>query len=108
MVGLEMDAPIMTLATLEQLNLSMPSSLALGVIVGAILGYVHFSSLKWNTAFYLNGGALKAVALHIFRFAILIAVLVILAKIGTWALISAMASLLFVRGIIVRREKEAT
>lgn len=103
---MEMDAPLMNSSLFEHWTLPLTYAIALGIIAGGILGYIHFKSLKWNTRFYLNGGADRAIGLHILRFAILILVLVSLAKVGAWALISAMASLLVVRTIVVRQEKE--
>ena len=88
-------------------TVSLQLGAAIGVAAGALLGFIHFMSLKWNTQFYLSGDHGKALALHFGRFAILIVALTALAKVGAVALLVAMASMLAVRAVIVRRERNA-
>lgn len=75
----------------------------LGLVAGAGLGLAHFASLHWVAQRYAGGGALAALAVQLARFAVLIAALLGLAKVGAAALLSGAVGLLVARFFVVRR-----
>ncbi|WP_296706017.1 ATP synthase subunit I [Rhodoblastus sp.] len=74
-----------------------------GLAVGALLGLAHFGSLWWNTRLYADGGFLRALAVQLGRFGLLIVVLAALAKIGAPALLGGALGVFFTRGLLLRR-----
>jgi F1F0 ATPase subunit 2 len=88
-------------------SVTAPIQLLAGAGVGILLGLVHFMTLKWNTKAYLDGDHGLAFAMQVMRFALLIAALTLLAKMGAISLLSGMAFILLARAFILRRERRA-
>ena len=89
----------------NQIALIAPSVAAL--LLGALLGHLHFAALKRTTEMYARGATLPAVALHLGRFAVLIPALVVAAKLGAGPLLAAALGILLARQRLVRRERRA-
>ncbi len=75
----------------------------IGLAVGTLLGLIHFGSLWWNVRLLASGGALRALAIQLLRFALLAAVLLGLAKLGAAALLAGALGLLLARSLLLRR-----
>ncbi len=82
--------------------LSVAANFGVGLIAGLCAGLLHFAALWWNTRLFLTGSALTAVAMHIARFAVTAAILVALAKLGTFALLGGGLGFLLARGPLLR------
>jgi F1F0 ATPase subunit 2 len=94
-----MDAPAMSAPAI---NLIWQS--CLGLAVGIALGFIHFRSLWWNTRMFAQPGSiLTAFAVQIGRFGLLVAVFVVLAKLGAVALLSGALGLLIARQVVIKR-----
>jgi F1F0 ATPase subunit 2 len=107
-----MDAPLMTETSMTALagtlHLAPAAGVVLGLAVGAILGLIHFGSLRWNTRLYLAGGSIAlAFALQLARFAILAGAFILLARLGALPLLSGALGLLAARSYVVRRVESA-
>jgi F1F0 ATPase subunit 2 len=74
-----------------------------GIAAGILLGLIHFGSLWWNVRLLASGGALRALAIQVLRFALLTAALLGLAKLGAAALLAGGLGLLLARGLLLRR-----
>ncbi len=74
-----------------------------GFAAGTLLGFLHFGALWWNTRAFATGAAVRAVVLHILRFAVLIAVLYGLAKLGALVLLTAAVGIFVARSLVLRR-----
>ena len=86
----------------------MPAAGALlGCAIGVMLGLLHFASLWWNTRLYLHGGAVRAFAIQFARFAMLLAVLAGLAKLGALPLLSGALGLLLARALVMRHVRRS-
>lgn len=79
--------------------------IALGLGAGAVLGVVHFGTLKWNTELYLGRSTALGPGLQILRFAVLVAVFFALAKLGAGALLSGALGLLVIRRLFLSRAR---
>nr|WP_255569322.1 ATP synthase subunit I [Neoroseomonas alba] len=90
-----MDAPPVTAGTLF--------AVAIGLATGAVLGLVHFATLRWTTDLYLGKGIAYGFGLQILRFAVLGLVLFALARLGAAALLSGALGLLVMRRIVLKR-----
>jgi len=90
-----MDAPPVTAGTLL--------AVAIGLATGAVLGLVHFATLRWTTDLYLGKGIAYGFGLQILRFAVLGLVLFALARLGAAALLSGALGLLVMRRIVLKR-----
>ncbi|QIB36387.1 hypothetical protein G3A50_20020 [Ancylobacter pratisalsi] len=77
--------------------------IAVGLAVGAVVGFIHFATLKRNTDLYLGGGFALAFGLQLLRFAILGAVFYALARLGAGALLAGAIGLLVTRRVFLRR-----
>lgn len=76
--------------------------IAVGVLAGAILGFAHFMTLRWNAGFYLQNRHGSALLVQLSRFLLLVVVLVVLAKAGALPLISALVAILAARAVVLR------
>ncbi len=85
------------------LALGPAGAAGLALCVGFALGLLHFGSLWWNARLYAGGGALRAFAIQVARFAVLVAVFVALARLGAVALIAGALGLLAARAVLMRR-----
>jgi F1F0 ATPase subunit 2 len=99
-----MDAQLMMVTGITASVANAPAVGAfLGFGVGVLLGLVHFGALWWNAQLYLHRGALRALAIQLVRFAVLLAGLAGLAKLGALPLLSGALGLLLARALLVRR-----
>ncbi|MBW6400682.1 hypothetical protein KPL78_22675 [Roseomonas sp. HJA6] len=78
-------------------------AVAIGLATGAVLGLVHFATLRWTTDLYLGKGIAYGFGLQILRFAVLGLVLFALARLGAAALLSGALGLLVMRRIVLKR-----
>jgi len=83
--------------------LALAANVAVGLIAGLFAGLFHFASLWWNTRLLLTGGAAKAVVMQLARFAMTVAVLMALAKLGAPALLGGAVGVLCARRPLLRR-----
>ena len=89
-------------------SLSPGAGSAIGLVIGLLLGLVHFATLKRVAALYTSGGGIgKALALQLARFALLAFVMIGVAQLGPMPLIAAAAGMLAGRWVILRRNREA-
>ncbi|WP_321501946.1 ATP synthase subunit I [Breoghania sp.] len=78
-----------------------------GLLMGLAAGVLHFASLKRVAELYTGGGPIgRTLALHIARFALIVAVLVLLALIGALPLLSGALGILIARALVLRFTKE--
>jgi F1F0 ATPase subunit 2 len=92
-----MDAPQMILA----------ATLALSFALGFCLGLLHFASLRRFSERLLSGGPVRlAVALHLARLALIVALLVGLATQGAGPLLAGALGLVAAREAILRRARK--
>ncbi len=84
-------------------DLSPVAAVALGLVVGGLLGLAHFSTLWLNTKLYARGGVGMALALQLVRFAVLVVVFYGLARLGALPLLSGALALIGARALVVRR-----
>ncbi|WP_319775346.1 ATP synthase subunit I [Breoghania sp.] len=78
-----------------------------GLLMGLAAGALHFASLKRVVELYTGGGPIgPTLALHIARFALIVAVLVLLALIGALPLLSGALGILIARALVLRFTKE--
>lgn len=72
--------------------------------IGLAVGAAYFEALRVNARLYLGGsGRVRGVGLHALRVALLAAALVVIARFGGLALVSALVGLLASRRIVVAR-----
>ncbi len=80
----------------------------LGLLLGLVAGLAHFASLKRVVDLYAGGGPIaRTVALHIARFALVIAVLVLLALMGALPLLAGALGIFIARALVLRFTREA-
>lgn len=95
-----------TLSQSSMVTAALP--VACGLVVGAVLGFIHFGLLRWNAGLLLGGDLGKAIALQLLRFALLAVVLDETAKFGAPALLSAALGVLTARNIVLRKARMAS
>lgn len=79
---------------------------ALALVLGFILGLFHFGSLKRVSDLYLGGrGGGLAIALQLARLALLVVVMVWLAREGALPLLAAALGLILARVVVLRFTK---
>ncbi|KFE36291.1 ATP synthase subunit I [Thioclava atlantica] len=79
---------------------------ALALVLGFILGLFHFGSLKRVSDLYLGGrGVGLAIALQLARLALLVVVMVWLAREGALPLLAAALGLILARVVVLRFTK---
>lgn len=76
---------------------------ALFLPAGIALGGAYFGTLVWNARLYLSGGAGRAVAIQLGRFALLVGILSGIAQLGAQPLLWAALGVFVGRMIVVRR-----
>lgn len=85
------------------------SLFALGIVVGFVLGLIHFASLKRVTALYLSDGPVwRAIGLQVLRLAVLAVALILMARQGAVPLFATLVGLLLARALVLRRAKMET
>jgi F1F0 ATPase subunit 2 len=93
---------------MTDLTLAFACRLAVGLVAGLFAGAVHFGSLWWNSQLLCTGGAAKAVALQLARFAVSAAVLIALAMLGAPSLLAGALGFLLARHFSLRAFGEPT
>ena len=72
-------------------------------VIGLVVGTLHFTLLRWNTALYMRGGALvSAIGVQGLRLVVTAAALFAVAVHGALALLLAAAGVLLARMVVVR------
>lgn len=85
-------------------NISTAAShIILGMAAGALLGLLHFATLRWNTALYLGRNFALGLGLQVLRLAAVGLVFFLLARLGASALLAGALGLLAVRRPFLRR-----
>jgi len=79
-----------------------PIEAAAFLALGAVAGTVFFVLLRWNTSLYAQGGVFWGVGLQVVRIAVLVAVLIPIARLGALPLLLTALGLLIVRPIVMR------
>ena len=88
--------------------LPLAAQLALGLLIGGLVGALHFASLGCNLNLFLSGRAGMAIALQLGRLTLSVGVLVLLLKIlGLPALLAGALGLLLARQWFIQRQKRA-
>ena len=75
----------------------------IGLLVGGLLGLIHFGSLWWNARLLTTGNFFPAAGILVMRFGLLAVVLFSLAKIGALPMLMAGLGLLLMRRVLLRR-----
>jgi len=89
-------------------TLALAGCLAVGLVAGLLAGAFHFGSLWWNSRLLITGGAAKAVAFQLARFAVSAAVLIALALLGAPSLLAGALGFLLARHFSLRAFGEPT
>ncbi|WP_436644285.1 ATP synthase subunit I [Microbaculum sp. FT89] len=85
-------------------TVSLISQLGLGLLVGLVVGAVHFGSLWWNTQIFARSGSMvMALAIQFGRFGLLAAVFIFLSRFGALPLLAGALGLLVARQVVIRR-----
>lgn len=75
----------------------------IGFAAGGLAGLFHFQSLWWNTRAYTSGGhPLRALALQLLRFAMIVLLLTWLARLGVMPLLAGALGILASRSYVLR------
>ncbi|WP_338468173.1 ATP synthase subunit I [Novosphingobium sp. ZN18A2] len=80
-------------------------TIAAALLGGALLGWIHFSSLHTVTQDYAQGRAPRAVLLQFGRLAILAGGLFLLARLGAWPLLAGSVGLFAARAAVLRKAR---
>lgn len=96
----------MTLASVVSIGTIGEALLFVGV--GALIGGVHFAALRWNVQLFLaDGSTWRAVGLQLLRMVLTAGALFGCACVGALPLLAALAGLLLVRRLALRRVGDA-
>ncbi len=87
----------------------LPEALAarvlLFLLLGALIGGVHFTALRWNTRLFVRQGPpWRAIGLQVLRMAFTATALLGCARAGTWPLMAALAGFWLARQAVLRQE----
>ena len=74
-----------------------------GLIVGLLVGALHFGSLSWNTQLFASGSYGAAIALQAARVALATLVLILLFRIGPFAALAGTLGFLAARSVLIWR-----
>jgi F1F0 ATPase subunit 2 len=86
------------------MQVGVAGEIVIGLVVGLIVGGLHFSSLSWNTRLFAAGAATKAIALQVGRIAVAVAALIALARLlGLAALLCGGLGFLVARPLLLWR-----
>ncbi|SER42678.1 F1/F0 ATPase, subunit 2 [Azotobacter beijerinckii] len=85
--------------------LPLAAQLGAGLLVGLLVGALHFASLALNLRLFCAGRVLPALALQLLRVGLSVAVLAALIRVGLAALLAGAAGLLLARQRVLRRER---
>ncbi|MCJ2185609.1 N-ATPase subunit AtpR [Novosphingobium beihaiensis] len=75
------------------------------LLLGLVLGFVHFGTLASVSEDYLNGRTGRAVAVHLLRMAVMAAVLFALVKLGAIPLLAGALGIVIARAVVLRRAR---
>ncbi|MCT2398446.1 ATP synthase subunit I [Novosphingobium mangrovi (ex Huang et al. 2023)] len=75
------------------------------LVIGLVLGFVHFGMLASVTEDYLAGRAMRAVIVQVLRLAVLGAVLFALVRLGALPLLAGALGIIAARAIVLRRRR---
>lgn len=85
-------------------TMSLIAQSGLGLLVGLVVGAVHFGSLWWNTQIFARSGSLvMAFTIQFGRFGLLAAVFVLLSRLGALPLLAGALGLLVARQAVIKR-----
>ena len=82
------------------MEVGLAGQIVIGLIVGFLIGVLHFGSLSWNARLFTTGAAGKAIALQTGRIAVAVAVLTLLARLGFAALLCGGLAFLVARPVL--------
>ncbi len=85
------------------IEVGLAGQIVIGLIVGFLIGVLHFGSLSWNARLFTTGAAGKAIALQMGRIAVAVAVLTLLARLGFAALLCGGLAFLVARPVLLWR-----
>ena len=85
------------------MEVGLAGQIVIGLIVGFLIGVLHFGSLSWNARLFTTGAAGKAIALQMGRIAVAVAVLTLLARLGFAALLCGGLAFLVARPVLLWR-----
>ena len=85
------------------MEVGLAGQIVIGLIVGFLIGVLHFGSLSWNARLFTTGAAGKAIALQTGRIALAVAVLTLLARLGFAALLCGGLAFLVARPVLLWR-----
>lgn len=85
------------------MQLPLAAQLGVGVLVGALVGALHFASLALNLRLFSAGRVLPALALQLLRVGLSVAALAALINLGLAALLAGALGLLLARQLTLRR-----
>ena len=85
------------------MEVGLAGQIVIGLIVGFLIGVLHFGSLSWNARLFTTGAAGKAIALQMGRIAVAVAVLTLLARLGFAALLCGGLAVLVARPVLLWR-----
>ena len=88
-------------------HLSVMPSLAIGLPIGIVAGWIYFSTLHWSVHLLTHGTPGRALGLQGARLGALALILFGLSKLGPWVLLAGAAGLLMARFAVLRRVKGA-
>ena len=77
--------------------------LGVGLLVGLLVGTLHFASLALNLRLFSSGRVLPALALQLLRVGLSVALLAALIRLGLAALLAGALGLLLARQLTLRR-----
>jgi len=85
------------------LQLPLAAQLGGGLLVGLLVGVMHFSSLAFNLRLFTAGRLLPALALQLLRVGLSVALLAALIRFGLAALLAGALGLLLARQFHIRK-----
>jgi hypothetical protein len=72
------------------------------VLLGTLLGALHFALLRYNVGAYVGGAGLRAVGLHLARIALVGAAFTLTARVGALPLLATLAGFVLARFPVMR------
>jgi F1F0 ATPase subunit 2 len=72
------------------------------VLLGAVLGALHFATLRYNVGAYLGGAGARAIALHLGRIVLVGTAFALIARAGAVPLLAALAGFMLARLYVLR------
>ncbi|MEJ2456672.1 MAG: ATP synthase subunit I [Novosphingobium sp.] len=75
------------------------------LLLGLVLGFVHFGTLASVSEDYLAGRTTRAITVHVLRMAVMVAVLFALVKLGAIPLLAGALGIVIARAMVLRRTR---